>query len=420
MNPLLGIPELQRKMLPLMQWSVILIGLSVPISTALDNILLALVMLGALVSLGGIMRTGMTNMVSRAALLLFAALFAAMFYGATPLKEAFAILAKYVDLLFIPIFIFVLSNETVRRKARQAFLVAMAITLGLSFLVGLELLPVMSWMSAYTQTWNPVIFHSHITQSNMMAFATLLALLEWREAGTSSRRFAWGLFALLAAFNVLFLVQGRTGYLVLLGLSGWFAWTSMARYMHKRGSDWGWRQGVLILLAIITATLAAYHGSTRLHERVTQMMSEYQEWQPDHGKLTSVGQRLDFYSNTIEIVREHPLGGVGTGGFPAAFEQQTQGKDILKTNNPHNEYLLISVQAGIVGLSLLLYLFYTQWRCAPKLPSSFEQDAARGLVLMYVVNCMFNSALHDHADGLFFAFMTAVLFAGLKQEKQHG
>jgi len=90
----------------------------------------------------------------------------------------------------------------------------------------------------------------------------------------------------------------------------------------------------------------------------------------------------------------------------------------METNNPHNEYLMIAVQTGIIGLALLLYLFYTQWRYAPLLHTSFEQDAARGLVLAYLVNCSLNSALRDHADGLFFAFMTAVLFAGLKRETQ--
>ncbi len=102
---------------------------------------------------------------------------------------------------------------------------------------------------------------------------------------------------------------------------------------------------------------------------------------------------------------------MGTGGFPAAFAQQTQGKDVMETRNPHNEYLMITAQAGVIGLALLLYLFYTQWRTAPRLEAPFEQDAARGLVLAYLANSLFNSPLLDHADGLFFAFMTAVLFA---------
>jgi O-antigen ligase len=147
---------------------------------------------------------------------------------------------------------------------------------------------------------------------------------------------------------------------------------------------------------------------------VALAVSEYQEWTPNHGKVTSSGQRLDFYYNTLQIVRDHPLLGVGTGGFPAAYEQQTRGKVVMETRNPHNEYLLIAVQTGIVGLALLLYLFYSLWRYALLLPTQFGQDAARGLVLGCVVSCMVNSTLLDHADGLLFSFMTAVLFANLK------
>jgi O-antigen ligase len=166
-----------------------------------------------------------------------------------------------------------------------------------------------------------------------------------------------------------------------------------------------------VALASMGLAVLAYQTSPRLHDRVSMVASEYRAWQPDHGKDNSTGQRLDFYYNTLQIIRQQPVLGVGTGGFPAAFTQQTQGKDVQQTNNPHNEYLMIAAQAGVVGLALLLYLFYTQWRTAPRLETPFAQDAARGLVLAYLINSMFNSPLLDHADGLFFAFMTAVLFA---------
>jgi O-antigen ligase len=413
------IPLLQRKTLVPLQWCVVLIGLSVPISVALDNVLLALILLGALFSLGSISRIAVSHPVARAALLLFSSLVVAMFYGETPLKEAFSLLGKYYDFLFVPVFIYLLSGDLVRRRARYAFIAAMGVTLLLSYLVGLKVLPVMSWMTVIAEPGNPVIFHSHITQNNMMAFAVFLALLEWRDAATAARRYAWGAFALLGAVNVLFMVQGRTGYLILLVLLGWFAWASLARHMQKRGRNWGWRQGLLVLLAIATVAFTAYQTSSRLHERVDQVQTDYRTWVEEGGRLTSTGQRLDFYSNSLQIVREHPLLGVGTGGFPAAFARQIQGKDVMETKNPHNEYLMIAVQTGLIGFALLLYLFYTLWRYAPALQTSFEQDAARGLVLAYMTNGMLNSALRDHADGLFFALMAAVLFAGLKRGPFH-
>lgn len=395
-----------------LQWCVVLIGLSVPISVVSDNILMALILLGTLFSLKNIIvHLVSTHPVARAALLLFLILDVAMFYGATPLKDALVILVKYIDLAFIPIFIFLLSDPVVCRRARRAFLLAMAVTLVISYLIGFEWVEVAPWMHSWTVPSNPAIFHSHITQNNMMAFATFLALLEWRDAATRISKSAWIVFVLLAMYNMLFMVAGRTGYLILLALLGWFTWSSFSRMMHRQGRAWDWRLKTLVISMLMVAALASYNISTHLHNRVSLAISEYQNWVPGRAD-TSIGQRMDFYFNTLQIVKAHALTGVGTGGFPAAFEQQMNG--LLKTTNPHNEYLMISVQTGLIGLALMLYLYYTHWRYAPMLESAFEQDAARGLLLAYAINCMLNSALMDHADGLFFAFMTAVLFANLK------
>jgi len=413
-------PGLRRFTLSPLRVSAVLLGFTVPISVALDNLLLAALMLGALFNIRAVWRIAAQHPVARAALLLFAALLFAMFYGVTPLREAVGILGKYADLAFIPVLVLILSNEAIRRRAQYVFLAAMSLILLLSYSVGLGLLPVQHWMNIFAATDNPVIFHSHITQNNMMAFAVFLALLNLRDAARRETRMAWGLFALLGTINILFMVQGRTGYVILLVLLGWFVWTSPARHMRLRGKQWNWRQALaaeVILLALIVAT---YSASPRLQDRIGLVVSESKAWQTKQAKETSTGQRLLYYGNTLQIVQQHPVFGVGTGGFPASFARQVQGKDVPATHNPHNEYLMITAQTGVIGLALLLYLFYAQWRTAPLLDTPFEQDAARGLVLAYMVNCAFNSALLDHSDGLFFAFMTSVLFAGLKLENKSG
>lgn len=402
---------LRRHTLPPLRWSAILIGLAVPISVALDNLLLAFLLLGALLNARDVGQLALHHPVARAAWLLFGMLAIGTFYGTTPLRESVGTLGKYIDLAFVPLFILMLSDDSARLKAQYAFLAAMGMTLALSLLLGSGWLPVQHWMSSYALPDNPVIFHSHIAQNNMMAFAVFLALLRLRAAASLQARAGWGLFALLGAINVLFMVQGRTGYLILLALLAWFSWSTLAR-----GKKLDSRHAAALLLMLAALAATAYQLSPRLHDRVGMFVSEFQAWQPNQGKDTSTGQRLDFYYNTLQIVQQQPLSGVGTGGFPAAFAKQVQGTAALPTHNPHNEYLMIAAQTGIAGLALLLYLLYTLWRTAPRLPGAFEQDAARGLVLAYLVNCAFNSALMDHSDGLFFAFMTAVLFANLKLE----
>lgn len=412
-----GLP--QRYAFPSLRACTILLGFSVPISVALDNVLLAVLLLGVLFNARVIGRIATQHPVARAAWLLFGALSLAMFYGVTPLRDAVGILGKYVDLAFVPLFMLMLSAGADRRRAQNAFLAAMGVTLLLSWLVGLKILPIQHWMWKDITTDNPAIFRSYITHGNMMAFAAFLALLNLREASSRGARLAWGLFALPGVINVLFMVQGRTGYMIMMTLLVWFAWATLARIMRKRGISWDWRHGAAVVLVFAGVAVAAYHASSRLQERVNLVASEYRAWQPNHGRETSTGQRLDFYYNTLQIVRQYPILGVGTGGYAAAYARQTQGTEAIQTTNPHNEYLLVAAQAGIIGLGLLMFLFYTSWKCASLLDTPFEQDAARGLVLAYLVNSAFNSPLHDHADGMLFAFMTAALFAGLKRGKKH-
>ena len=124
--------------------------------------------------------------------------------------------------------------------------------------------------------------------------------------------------------------------------------------------------------------------------------------------------REDDLAVQHELIRAHPLVGTGTGGFPAAYADLVRGNGRVATDNPHNEFLLIAAQTGLVGLAALLWLLWQQWRLAPQLPTPLERGLAQGLVAMMVTVCLLNSALLDHTEGLLYAWLTALLYAGLK------
>ena len=88
--------SLQRFAMPPLRAGAILIGFAVPISVALDNVLLALLLLGLLFNARTVWLIATQHPVARAAWLLFGMLLIAMFYGATPLREAANILWKYI------------------------------------------------------------------------------------------------------------------------------------------------------------------------------------------------------------------------------------------------------------------------------------------------------------------------------------
>ena len=93
-----------------------------------------------------------------------------------------------------------------------------------------------------------------------------------------------------------------------------------------------------------------------------------------------VGWRLEYYYHTAEIIQDHPVIGVGTGGFVHAYRARTEQAGLDVPPHPHNQYLFIMAQVGIVGLGLLLWLFVQQWRSAP-----FTRDATYGLLARGVV-----------------------------------
>jgi len=402
------------------RWLIVLLAFVVAFPVALNNLVLALFLFVALPLHGGrVWAVLRDNIVARAATMLFGALVLGIVFGTTSLEAGIDILGKYADLAIIPLFILALRDESTRQRALYAFIASMVLIALVSWLIGLHIIPNNDWvqkhvLSSSSTLQNPSVFHSHITQGMLLAYAAYLFALRFLDATDMRKRAMYAGMALLMASNVLFLIQGRTGYVVLLALSVWLGWIALGARLARLGKKLTWRHGITALLFPILLLWIADATVPRLHDRMLKTTDEFNSWKPHVIKeANSIGDRMEFYYNSLAIVAEHPWLGVGTGGFEAAYEKQVRGLGIVVSNNPHDEYLLITIQIGVFGLLLLLYLFYSQWRSATRLPTPFEQNAARGLVLTLAVSCLFNSNLRDHVPGMFFALMSALWFAHL-------
>jgi len=396
---------------------VLLLVLSIPISTALDNVLLFLLLLGAGVFgyFPEYWRCVQHHPVARASAVLFFVLLLGCTYGATSYSDAFGMLGKYADLALVPLLTVIFSDGKLRRWAWLAFLAVMIVTSILSWSLSLGLFERNeSWMWAGAWPENPAIFRSSITQNILMSFAAYVFILRSYWAVDLKIRVGYLGLTLLSLATVL-LVQGRSGYLVLLLTLLWFGFSTM----RAMGGRFRARHLWASLLAIPLLLWGIYEAVPRLHMRVDETIAEFQSWFPHSGQATSIGERLEFYYNTVIIVAEHPVLGVGTGGFTEAYAQQVSGFGVTLTGNPHNEYLHLSVQLGVLGIALFLYLLYTQWRTAFQLKDIQSRDTAIGLMLTLMVTSLVNTPLMDHTEGLFFAYMSALCFASLKQKEQN-
>jgi O-antigen ligase len=388
------------------RWAAIALGASIPVSVALDNLLLLIVLAGWII--GGQWadkRVSTRNSVAICALLLFGLLLLGTLWGNQSVTDARTYLLKYLDLAFIPLFVYFFREAGTRRIGLWALAGSLLLTLLLSLLVKFGVVEHGAIIEG--TVLSPVVFKFRITHNLLMAFAAFLFVLMALETRDFRNRAIWSTLALLAAINVTLMVEGATGYVVL----GLLALLLILSRLPARVAMAG-----MVGLLVISAVLVTVPGP--LSARVATLAGELRNWNPDTAaRHSSAGLRLEFYRNTADIITDHPFTGVGTGGFPSAYAEKVQGTDMLATRNPHNEYLHITAQIGLIGLAAMLTLFAVQWRMAPHLPTRIETDLARGLVIAIAAGCLFNSFLLDHAEGLFFAWMTGLLFAGLKSGK---
>jgi O-antigen ligase len=315
--------------------------------------------------------------------------------------EVLAALDKASILLLVPLLVSLKPEAEWLQRALLAFLAALALTLFLSFLIWLELIPGVPAFKGYP--FDPVVFKLKITHSVLMAFGAFALAIAAREATSRRWRVLLSVGAALAAFNVLFMVWGRSGQLVLAVL-----------FFHLLVSSFRWRGLLAAVAAGLTIAGTVYLiPSSSLHQRTLTTLQEIQDWRAGKS-ATLANKRLETWGNSLEIARQHPLIGVGTGGFAAAYAKQVEGTGMMVASHAENQYLLTMVQLGVVGLAALLALFGLQWRLAGRLCIRANVDLARGLIITIAAGSLFNPFLTDHTEALFYAWLSGLLHAGLR------
>lgn len=331
-----------------------------------------------------------TNPVARASLWLFGLFMAGVIYTSAGFIEALGTLNSYRELWLLPIAISIFNQANWRQRAYYAFLIAVGVAVLASFSMRLGWLP----PGKIDQEWVP--FKGRIAYGFFLAFAIYLMLHHAMWAEILKRRILWLAFAALSSFNLLFLVSGRTGHVIFVVLLALL----LFQYRERAKKYW---LAILLVLSVLAAT-------TILTSPAIKSRSADIELATTNPEASSMGQRLIFWKTSLRIIADHPLLGGGTGSFAREFAKHAYDRPGFYANNPHNEYLMIASQLGLVGLALFLWLLYRIFRYSKKLQRPYDY-AAQGLVVAMAVGCLFNSFLRDHGEGHFFAIYAGLLFS---------
>lgn len=383
--------------------ALVALGASIPISVAADNVLLGAIVLAWLAS-GRV--TSSWKDAAREPVVLFAWVWIAVhalggLYSIGETHDVVRSIGKAAIFVLVPASVAMLDRPRDRELALYAFMAAIALTLALSCLRGAGLIPPDAPLLKPVIFSPTVVFKYHLTQNLLMAFGAFAFAVQATRVRTRGARIALAAAAAGAALNVLFLGDGRTGQVVLIVLIVYFgAWRA------------GWKgacAAAVVGAALFAAAYATPHSA--LHRRADLAVSEAREWEAQSGAPSSTGQRLAFYTHSLQIIARHPLIGVGTGGFPEAYERHVRGTGTEPTRNPHNEYLLKGVEFGVLGIVLLAALLWLVWRRARVLEDPAHRGLARALVLTFAAASLTASTLSDHTEGLLFVWLVGVLFS---------
>ncbi len=320
------------------------------------------------------------------AIALFLLLLVGVAYSPAPLSDAFAYLNKYRELVYYAVAVSLFrDNEGAARLAEDSFVAGCVVLLLISYGIFFSIIP-------SERFGHSVVYHiTHSLFIAILAFWCLQRIFESRQYV-----YLWlGLF-LLSTVNLFYIAPGRTGMLIYIAL---ITLTLIQRF--------SWKKSLAATIFVSLVMGITYFTSTNFSSRVSEAVDEMRGYQAESSR-TSLGMRFDWYHNSVDLIKQRPVLGHGTGSFRTVQENLIKNSETQSTDNPHNEYLLIAVQTGLVGLFLFITLLLAQFVISFEL-QPLRRYLLQGVVVAMSVGCLMNSFLFDSHPGHFYAIISAIL-----------
>jgi O-antigen ligase len=391
-------------------FSVISFMVFIPVSTALMNLFIFFTFIFVLFS--GNLKNNLIlvwlNPVSRAALLLFL-LFIASLNWTIDSSEAVDVLKKYNELWYIAIMLPIFNTELRRQLGINAFLICMAMILFGVYLMFFEIILPIEWtLKGKPQHFNiDGGFASHILTNILMAFTMFISA----HKSIFSRlllKIPYLILAIFSFYYVLFISTGTSGQILAIALIVLFV------IQHTGVRSILFIPIVISLIALITIS----NDSNGMRNAIEKISVRYHHLISTDTAGNNTRPRI--YITALKLIKDEPWIGTGVGSFEEALrskQPEFYSVTTIAKKNPHNEYLMVSVQLGLAGLILLLFLFYTQASSSEKITNKEFRYLSQGLVILIIIGCAGNSMILDSREGHFWAFFSALLFSQIVTKK---
>jgi O-antigen ligase len=292
----------------------------------------------------------------------------------------------------------------------------------LAYLASVFVLLLLSWA---TVMWPDTLFRlgfrpgfpvkDYVAQSGEFLLCAVALIYLALTTAAARQHFRTACCVLLAsAFiaNIVYVATSRTTVLILPLL--------LAALGARR---FGWKGAIAFSLGLSLAAAAAWTSSPYLRDRIHQVSADIARYQADPADLTgdkpsSVGMRLEFWRRSVHLISQAPVFGNGTERLLVTFRSENARSTVqIPIANPHNQYLAVTIQLGVIGLVLLIATWGTH--LALFCGRGIVAWCGFALVAQTMISSLFHSHLFDFTQGWTYAFGVGVMGGMVLRERLH-
>ena len=240
-----------------------------------------------------------------------------------------------------------------------------------------------------------IAFTSTLEQPIMTVFA-LIGLWGLRDYWIK----LWGnwflqLIILAMLLNIIFVMSGRTGYIVLLI----FIAIELFRLLKGR-----WR--LMAFLSPIILSLVFYAVSPTFSKNLMEIPTNTKSYLETQAK-SSEGLRLEMWRASIYAILNKPILGYGIGSMLEVYK--VNGGMIKEpVSQPHQQYLFWWVEFGFIGLLIMLGFFFALIKDSSKIDKEAKNTLQSTMAVLFVVG-LFNCPFFGVGMGEFFFLEIAAI-----------
>ncbi len=330
-----------------------------------------------------------------------AALVIATFHGPASWHDALGALDGWRRLFLLPFAAALFDDQPSKRLVCKVMVITCVVGALVSFAT--------AWKSILITDHLPpgIVFHNYAVQGLVfsVAITICIAAILRPEAFAGDRllgdRRIMAIIIAMLFVDIVFVLWGRSGYVSVI---------IMTVVMVTLLAPGPWRARTLAGFSVFICIGVVLASSSQVRNRVGQAFHEI-ETAEQAPKASSLGYRVAFWPNTLRMIRDHPILGVGTGGFQDGYRPYIQGVTGWRggeTGDPHNQFLKIFGEQGLIGFAAFLFFLFRALTCPAQSP---YRELASAALVSWCVTSLANSHFSTYVEGHFVYFWLGAMLA---------